>query len=113
MDRLRKLLTLVLAATLVVPSGCSFMQSDRSFKGAAPPGTYEQVASQIEYPAESAATQMNADESLAAPHPWTIDTKGTPEYWDLSLEEAIHLALANSRVMRDLGGAVVRSPATT
>ena len=113
MDRLRKILTLILAGTMVLPSGCRFMQSDKSFKGDVPPGEYEKVATEIEYPTESACTQMNADESIASPHPWTIDTQGTPQYWDVSLEEAIQLALANSRVLRDLGGAVVRSPATT
>ena len=95
-----------------MPSGCLW-QGNRSFEACAPPGAYEQVASEIEYPAESACTVMNADESLASPQPWTIDTEGTPEYWDMSLEEAIQLALANSRVLRDLGGAVVRAPATT
>ncbi|MBI1249284.1 TolC family protein [bacterium] len=32
-------------------------------------------------------------------------------YWDLSLEDAIHMALENSQVMKDLGG-VLRSPDT-
>src|SRR6185295_13578961 len=90
-----------------------FLQKQCDFKTAVPPDTYNQVASDIEYPTESACTQMNADESLASPKPWTIQTDGTPEYWDISLEEAIQLTLANSRVMRDLGGAVVRAPATT
>ncbi len=109
MDRLRKILTLILSSTLVLPSGC-FLHSDHSFNSVVPKGTYEQVASEIEYPSESACTKMNADESLSSPHPWTIQTQGTPQYWDMSLEEAIQITLANSRVLRDLGGAVVRSP---
>src|SRR4051794_27771514 len=84
MDRLRKILTLVLAGTMLVPSGCRFMHSDRGFDGVVPADVYKKAASDIEYPAESACTQMNADESLASPHPWTIDTKGTPEYWNIS-----------------------------
>jgi hypothetical protein len=89
------------------------MPHSKPFKANVPAGTYEKVASEIEYPAESGCTQMNADESLASPHPWTIQTEGTPEYWEMSLEEAIHLTLANSKVLRDLGGAVVRAPAST
>ncbi|HEX5471105.1 MAG TPA: TolC family protein, partial [Lacipirellulaceae bacterium] len=112
MDRLRKLLTLVLTGTLALPSGC-FLQSNRKFNSVVPPDTYNKVASEIDYPAESACTQMNVDESLSSPRPWTIDTQGTPRYWDISLEETIRIALQNSRVLRDLGGAVVRSPATT
>lgn len=110
--RLRKLLILLLASTMLLPSGC-FLKDPRPFKSNVPAGTYEQVASEIEYPAESSCTQMNADESLSSPQPWTIQTEGTPEYWDMSLEDAIHLTLENSRVLRDLGGAVVRAPAAT
>src|SRR3954447_14887980 len=112
MERLRKLLVLVLTGTLLVPSGC-FLQSHRKFKSEVPEDTYSKVATEIEYPSESACTQNNADESLSSPHPWTIDTKGTPQYWDLSLEEAIQITLQNSRVLRDLGGAVVREPGST
>ena len=113
MDRLRKILTLVLAGTLVLPSGCFLHHPERSSTACVPKGTYEQVASEIEYPTESACTQMNADESLSSPAPWTLQTQGTPQYWDMSLEEAIQVTLANSRVLRDLGGAVVRAPAST
>jgi outer membrane protein TolC len=101
-----------MAAVMVLCGGCLWKGS-RSFENCAPRGAYERVASEIEYPVESGRTAMEADPSLASPHPWTIDTQGTPEYWDVSLEEVIRLALANSKVMRDLGGAVVRAPATT
>jgi hypothetical protein len=112
MDATRKILTFLLAAMMALPSGCSW-QNPPVFEDSAPRGAYERVASEIEYPMESSATAMNADESLGAPQPWTLDTEGTPEYWDLTLEEAIQIALANSKVMRDLGSAVVRAPATT
>jgi hypothetical protein len=113
MQATRKLLTLFLAGLMALPSGCLW-RGDHGFKDTAvPSGTYERVASEIEYPAESPATEMNADASLGAPQPWTLDTEGTPEYWDLTLEQAIQITLANSKVMRDLGGAVVRAPATT
>jgi hypothetical protein len=113
MDLFRKILTLLLAGMLVLPSGCFLHHSEKSTDSCIPKGTYEQVASEIEYPTESACTQMNADESISSPAPWTLQTQGTPQYWDMSLEEAIQVTLANSRVLRDLGGAVVRSPATT
>lgn len=112
MERLRKLVALVLCGAFLLPSGC-FLHSDRKFNTVVPPDTYKTVASEIEYPTESECTQMNADESIHSPKPWTIDTQGTPEYWDISLEECIRITLANSRVLRDLGGSVVRSPETT
>jgi outer membrane protein TolC len=112
MGRTQKPLALLLIGAMMAPSGCQ-LQNNSQFESCAPAGAYEQVASEIEYPAESDCTLASADESLAAPHPWTISTEGTPEYWDLSLEEAIQITLANSRVLRDLGGAVVRAPGTT
>jgi outer membrane protein TolC len=112
MNRARKLLTLLLVATMVLPAGCGW-QRRHSFEACVPPGIYEQAATEIEYPAESDCTQASYDESLAAPHPWTIATQGTPDYQEISLEEVIQLTLANSQVLRDVGGAVVRAPDTT
>ncbi|HEX2473856.1 MAG TPA: TolC family protein [Lacipirellulaceae bacterium] len=112
MVRFRKPLAWLLALAMTTPSGCLW-QNDHSFQACAPPGAYEQVASEIEYPAETACTAAEADEFLASPQPWTISTGGTPEYWDISLAEVIQLALSNSRVLRDLGGAVVRTPGAT
>jgi outer membrane protein TolC len=112
MNQARKILTWMLAALMLMPSGC-FWRDKSTFKSSIPDGAYEKVAAEIEYPSESPCTVMNADESLNSPHPWTIDTEGTPEYWDITVEEAIQLALANSKVMRDLGGAVVRAPGAT
>ncbi|TVQ04403.1 MAG: TolC family protein [Planctomycetaceae bacterium] len=43
--------------------------------------------------------------------PFTIHDEAT-EYWDLSPEEAVHLTLANSTVLRQLGGSVVAAPDT-
>jgi outer membrane protein TolC len=111
-ERLRKYLSLILASSMLLPGGCALKDST-PFKSSAPSGTYEAVASQIEYPSESSCTQSSSDESISAPKPWTIQTEGTPQYWDMSLEEAIKITLQNSRVLRDLGGAVVRAPDST
>jgi outer membrane protein TolC len=112
MDGMRKFVALLLSGALLAPGGCHW-QNSRHFEACVRSGAYEEVASAIEYPAETDCTAMSADESLASPEPWTISTSGTPEYRDISLEETIQLALANSRVLRDLGGAVVRAPAAT
>src|SRR5436190_14750124 len=42
--------------------------------------------------------------------PRTLRTLSDVKYWDLPLEETVRLALLNSNVLRDLGGAVTRSP---
>lgn len=42
--------------------------------------------------------------------PWTLRSDTPPEYWPLSLEEAVQLAMRRSQVVRDLGGRVVEAP---
>lgn len=52
------------------------------------------------------------DATGMTPEPTTIDRDAPPEYWDLSLEEVIQISMTNSKVLRDLGGLVLRSPST-
>lgn len=45
--------------------------------------------------------------------PRTIKDMAEVSYWDVTLEDTVRTALVNSKVLRDLGGTVVRSPDTT
>jgi hypothetical protein len=70
---------------------------------------YQDVATQIETPAEGAPS----DPSMAnVPSPRSILSPAPVEYWDLGLQEAIKYGLTHSRVMIDLGATVLRSPDT-
>jgi outer membrane protein TolC len=111
MNCLHKPLSVLLAVTLTLPAGC---QLDRHpLAECVPPGVYETVASEIDYPAESDCTRAAADGLTASLPPRTLSASEAAKYQDLTLEEVIRTALDNSQVLRDLGGAVVRSPATT
>jgi len=61
----------------------------------------------IEYPDVEVPSR---DSIFPIEPPRTLRNLTDVKYWDLSLEEAIRLALVNSNVLRDLGGAVTRSP---
>jgi outer membrane protein TolC len=50
------------------------------------------------------------DEFFGPERPLTVRNLADVQYWDLSLEETVRLALENSKVLRDLGGTVVRAP---
>jgi hypothetical protein len=52
-------------------------------------------------PAESPCTQSNTDPSVDSPPPVTVDADAKPNYWDVSLQEVIQLALANSPASLD------------
>ena len=111
MDRFRRIIVAMFTLSLAMPVGCQWRRG-LDFHGAKDT-SYEKMATQIEYPAESPCTQNSGDPSMNSPPPVTLDNDAKPEYSDITLQEAIRTALANSDVLRDLGGAVVREPETT
>ena len=67
---------------------------------------YEEVATQIEY----ADTTVPSDSDVVGQRsPRTLSDPDV-EYWELPLQEVVHLALLHSRVMRDLGATVLLGP---
>ncbi len=55
----------------------------------------------------SPGTEPNASSEV----PFTVHDEAT-DYWDLGPEEAVHIALRNSAVLRDLGGLAIGTPET-
>ncbi len=60
---------------------------------------YVDKATQIEYPDVEADT---LDEVRGAAPPLTLSNSEVREYWDLKLEEAVNIALQNSKIIRSL-----------
>lgn len=105
----RMLLALVVCSTQILASGCRSRHVG-AFKPCADDDCYHAIASQIEYPQVQQCSGLSDD--WAAIEPLTLTTETEPEYWDLELEQVIQMALAQSRVLRDLGGAILQSPST-
>jgi len=72
---------------------------------------FHTVAAGVEFPQ---AGELVTGQELEMPGPPNSIADGSlrPPPWDLTLEEAITIAITHSPVMRDLGGAIVRAPAT-
>jgi outer membrane protein TolC len=47
---------------------------------------------------------------LSTEAPLVVDLDSPPPTWDMTLQEAVRLGLENSKVLRDLGGNVIRRP---
>lgn len=62
------------------------------------------------YPEQPTDAEYDPFATFATPPPITIHEDEPREYWDLTLEEAVRLTLANSLIMRDLGGTILRAP---
>lgn len=97
-------ITLALAASVVL-SGCLVIR---------PPG---EIDPEQDFYRTVAATPLPAcGESpdgrlpLATEAPLTVDEKSPPPAWELSLAESVRIGLENSKVLRDLGGSVLRMP---
>lgn len=91
---------------LVGPAGCRSQK--QCFKSDCD-ASYTKLATEIDYPA---VTQCSAtDDGWAAVAPLSLTNAEDIQYWDLKLEEVVQIALAQSQIIRDLGGAVVRTPA--
>jgi outer membrane protein TolC len=92
---------------LVAVSGCR-SRGTSEFKAAREPeDCYRAIATEVEYP----AIQMTSlSEDWAALEPLSLTSTEQPEYWDVQLESVVQMALSQSQVIRDLGGAVLRQP---
>jgi hypothetical protein len=98
-------LAILVAAALALP-GCQWSRTRYALEQ--PSVDPEETSLDLERPeVEGESTHLAA----ATAAPLTIADE-TTEYWDLSLEEVVQWALSNSRVLRDLGGLVLRSPLT-
>ncbi|MGL4513306.1 MAG: TolC family protein [Lacipirellulaceae bacterium] len=100
--------SLVLAAA-VFSSGCAPTQPFY-FLEDGDLSHYVDVATQIEYPD---VEEPSLDEVTAAGAPLTLKSPTDYQMWDLTLEEATRITLANSQVMRQLGGQVQESAPET
>ncbi len=109
LGRWRKLGVLLSGAALCAPSlGClhRFHHTPEASLGV-DHAHYAHLAKQVEFP----DAPSPADELLAAtPRPISLSGEEVQQYLDLTLEETMQLALASSKVLRDLGGLVLRSP---
>jgi hypothetical protein len=70
-------------------------------------GHYDRLARRVEFPDSHDGERIDL---VATESPRSLRTAEAEQYFDLSLEQAIQLGLQHSRVLRDLGGFVLRSP---
>ncbi len=68
---------------------------------------YLDVATEIDYPDLEAESLAEVNGSI---RPFSLENHDTRNYWDLTLEEAVQNALANSKVMKSIGGQVLGAP---
>jgi len=98
-----------LAALLSLTAGCAG-PSPQFYNPGGDPTHYERRAAQ---PIDDPTSDETAYQSrIDAAAPRLIHDERQVEYWDLTLQEALELALQTSDVIHDLGGRVIAAPAS-
>lgn len=97
----------ILAAASLAAPGCAHFTPTAESTVNVDNGHYKHLARQIEFPDEPTPAD---DLLVTTARPASLALDEPHEYLELSLEETTHLALASSKVIRDLGGLVLRSP---
>ncbi|WP_232100870.1 TolC family protein [Gimesia fumaroli] len=69
---------------------------------------YQQKLTEIEYPN---VAEVDEGDTIGTQAPAMLSSSATPDYWDLTLEEAMNLALQHSKVLGDVGGVSLNTPA--
>ncbi|MEM6331071.1 MAG: TolC family protein, partial [Planctomycetota bacterium] len=111
----RSLPTYALAVVLACAGGCSLWRGEECFQACPQCSEPRRPACdpsylQIDEPCPDGCLSRPPASSLG---PSAVPGGAEVTYWELSLEEAIQLALARAEILRDLGATVLRSPATT
>ena len=108
MSRRLRSIWAVLTSFLILLTGCHPQQPFYLFEDG-DLSHYVDKATQIEYP--DAQTTSLADVENTAP-PLTIENAIPKEFWNVTLEDCVKIALDNSKVMRSLGGRYASSAQT-
>ena len=108
MNRQTRSFTSILLCILTLASGCSptqpfFFSEDGNLLGPGDLSHYKDVATEIEYPDVDVPT---LNEVYGTQAPLSLANAESFDMWDLTLEEVTRIALANSQVIRQLGGQI-------
>ncbi len=101
--RLKLGIFLVFAALISLTAGCYHRKdaSDLHYVGPEGPDYYKDVATSIEY---STTQQERPEVVTASVEPHTIaERQDKDQIWDLTLGQALQLALANNKIIRSAG----------
>lgn len=108
MNRQTRCFTSLSLCVLTFASGCQptqpfFFSEDGNLLGPGDLSHYMDVATQIDYPDVHTET---LDEVYGAQAPLTLANAEDFDMWDLTLQEVTRITLANSQIIRQLGGRI-------
>ena len=116
MDPIQTLKTVLICLTFASVFGCTAQRkASLEYEPICEPcqNFYEQIETPVIDNCDcSGSCQCGSDLLLTSLPPVTISNFHDQEAWELTVEESVHLALSNSKVLQKLGGVVTTSPST-
>ena len=100
------------AVTMLCWLGCASSPQSIQFDSANCGVACDSQTTRIEYPSPSSVCNEQPVDSLYSPVPVTLSNYESVQSRELTLDECVATALANSEVMQKLGGVVVSAPST-
>ena len=99
---------LLLAAVLVTGPGCTrFLETAVQEDFVENEELYQHALTEIEYPN---VDEIDEGDTVGTQSPATLSSMEKPEYWELTLEQAVQMALQSSKVLGDVGGVSLKTP---
>ena len=99
----------MIGCTILILTGCRSIQPEESSFEGNSIEPYQNFLTAIEYPEVDEAAFQSAQEALSN-RPLTVSEYEQLKFQELSLEEAIRLAMTNSKVISKIGGQVISAP---
>ncbi|QDT03399.1 Outer membrane efflux protein [Rubripirellula lacrimiformis] len=109
----RRAARMLLAGLLVTANGCSHLDIIPPGPHDNTPSIHDDYGMQIEYPQVAECASAPSMAAKAATEPMSLEDPSKIPAFEISLEEAIQLAVQQSPVIRSLGGSVVTTPQGT
>ena len=104
---------LALAGMLLATSGCGLMGKVAPTSGDSKVTFHDNYGIQVEYPDVKDSQTAPSIEAKSAIEPHVLEDPAKLETFDLTLQEAVQLAVQKSPVLRTIGGTIVTAPQAT
>ncbi|TWU24909.1 Outer membrane efflux protein [Novipirellula galeiformis] len=112
-SRRAALLAVLLGATSITSVGCSVMDRIKDGPHDTKASYHDDAAMRIEYPEVQQCATAPAEAAQQATEPLALEDPSQVPSFELTLEQAIQLAVQQSPVLRSIGGTVVSNPQGT
>ncbi|QDT09974.1 TolC family protein [Planctomycetes bacterium K23_9] len=102
-----------IAAAAILSNGCGMLDQLSNKQQQSQPSYHDNYGLRIEYPQVQQCSTAPAVEAKAANEPLVLEDPSTLQTFEMTLQEAVQLAVQQSPILRSIGGTIVSAPQAT